>query len=35
MPWPVTWTIWMYVICVVGTVVVVIYETSKLRKKEE
>ncbi len=35
MPWPVTWTIWIYAICVVGTVIVVIYETAKARKKED
>ena len=34
MPWPISWTIWLYVICVVGTVAVVIYETRKLRNKK-
>jgi len=29
MPWPITWTIWLYVICVIGTIVGYIYYEKK------
>jgi hypothetical protein len=32
MPWPITWTIWVYIICVVGTVAVVIYKEIQKNK---
>jgi hypothetical protein len=35
MPWPITWTIWVYVICVVGTVGVVIYRVIQEQKTKE
>jgi hypothetical protein len=32
MPWPITWTIWVYIICIVGTVAVVIYKEIQEKK---
>jgi hypothetical protein len=32
MPWPVSWTIWMYVICIVGTLIAYFWLEQKGNK---
>jgi hypothetical protein len=33
MPWPITYTIWLYVICIVGTLAAYFYYENKAKKE--